>query len=263
MRRLAPAIVIATSIAAGVPACAIPEKTYNGPGDPFGCYNVPLPMVVPTQVTLVGSVSVALSANKVAGATVQVFLAAAPLQEITRAVTDADGAFTIQLSTNFGRIDGFLKVAQNGYLDTYFYPAVPIGTDQIVDLRLFATDTVTALANIMQIGAIDFSRALFVITTTDCNGDQIPDASVATAPMGAQVHYFVDEAGGSVTPSPTATVTDAATGTAIAANVPANQFINIGAMVPSPSDGSTTLMLRSHMIRNPAPGAVIETEIQP
>jgi hypothetical protein len=96
--------------------------------------------------------------------------------------------------------------------------------------------------------SIDMTKATFLVSVVDCNGDSVAGATITTTPPGTML-YFANGR-----PSTTAVVTDSFTGTAVAANVAAGTT-TITAVV-----GTRTLT------REPfesAPGVLSQTEIQP
>jgi hypothetical protein len=232
-----------------VAACSIPEKRLvlaDAPGEPFACLNQPLPTTANVQVTLSGTVAAPVSGSVLANVSVEGFLAGTPTPIFT-ATTDATGAFSHDQGTGGVPRDAHLRATLNGYLDTYFYPAVPITRDFAAQIQQLTTADVATIGNVGQV-AIDTAKVNLIISVIDCNGVPVSGAVVTTVPAGT-VRYF---AGGS--PSPTAVATDSMTGAALVANVPLSNT-TISATV----DGMT---LRSHNFDTVA-GAIMQTEIQP
>lgn len=255
---LRPILVIAGI--AGAAGCAIPEKQLVAQGAPFACYNQAPPTTAPKQITITGTVNGAVAGSTISGASIEAFLADDPTKTLINSATSGgDGGFVMQQGTGGFARNAYLKVTQNGYLDTYYYPAVSIAGDVDVQVQLLTMADAAKLASLMGIAQLDLTKDLFLISVVDCNDHAIGGATVSTEPMGAAVHYFTDSPG--PTPSSTAIATDSVIGTAVAANVPVSNT-SIQATVPSPTDPSMILTLHSHSI-DAMSGVVIQTEIQP
>lgn len=238
--------IAATAVLAS--ACSIPEKQLTPLGPPYACLGQPLPTTAKTQVTITGTLSDPFTGNMISGAVVLGFQVGIPNVPIFMTTSDAGGQFTQRQGTGNVPRDAYLKVAPNGYLGTYYYPAVPITDDADATIQLFTTMDLGTIAAVAQLN-VDPAKAMFAVSVVDCNGMPVGGAKVTTNPPG-DVRYFDATA----TPSPTAIATDSRTGTALIANVPVSNT-TINATVSG-------MTLRSHTIDAVA-GAMIQTEIQP
>jgi len=262
------AATLAAVTAAGTAACSIPEKQLY---PPFGCNQQQLPTTAQDVITIRGSVVIPSMFNAPAGgALIQMYLNGDVIGHVN---SRADGSFEIQQrTTNRNPLAVVFKVShvpQEDYLDTYFYPSAPL-TENLdgVDLQLLTTGQATQSLNMMGV-ALDLRKILLAITVVDCNHVPQGGATVSAAPLGDPVHYFVDDDQGFPSPSASATVTDQQAGTGFAANVPITDIatntssIMINATMPLPTNSSTILTLRGHMITGVVPGALIQADIQP
>ncbi len=237
--------VMAVVALAAATACSIPEKqlTVN---DPFGCLGDPLPTTAATRVTIAGTLADPFNGTVVGNAAVEVFLVGTPSPIVTT-TSDAGGKFSQDQGTGGAPRNAFLRVSPNGYLPTYYYPAVPITRDVQTEIQLLTAAGLGTIAMVSGV-TLDPSKANFLVTVTDCNGRPLAGATVTTNPAGT-VRYFAE-----ATPSPTAVATDAMTGSALVANVPISNT-TVSAMVSG-------MTLRSHTLDSVA-GAIMQTEIQP
>jgi hypothetical protein len=240
--------VAAAALAAGLAgACSIPEKhLVDAQVAPFACLGQPLPAVASPQITIAGTLADRINGNALANTAVEAFFVGTPAP-VFMIASDARGSFTREQASGGTPPQVVLHALPNGYLETYFYSAVPVARRLDATIQpLTAMDLVT-IGAVAQV-AIDTAKVNLVISVVDCNGDPVPGASITTVPAGP-IRYFVDRA-----PSPTAIMTDATTGAALVANVaPGDTLIN--ATVAG-------MTLRSHAITGVA-GTVVQTSIQP
>jgi hypothetical protein len=241
------AALAATSATSAAPGCMIPEKQLTPEGDPFGCLNQPLPATAKDPVMIAGTLHDPFSGTKISGAVVEGYQVGLSTR-IFMTTSDAGGNFSQTQGTGTVPRNAYLRVAPNGYVPSYYYPAVPIANDIATQIQLFTMNDLGTLASAAQV-TIDPTKAILAVTVTDCNGMPLGGAAVTTQPAGT-VRYF----DASATPSPTAVATDSHTGTALVVNVPPSNT-TINAMV----QGKT---LRTHAI-DAAAGALTQTEIQP
>jgi hypothetical protein len=248
MRAVAVVRTFAVMLSLAAAGCSFPEKQLvagDAPGGPFECLGTPLPSTADMQVTIGGTVTNPFSGNKLPGASVQAFLVGVPAAIFTT-MTDANGAFSHDQGTGNVPRNAYLKTTLNGYLDTYFYPAVPIVHDYTTDIQLQTTADLTTLAMVAQV-TVDATKGQLLIIVTDCNGTPLSGATITTTPAGT-TRYFVEGA-----PSPTAVATDMS-GVAYVANLPAGNT-TLNASVAG-------MALRQHNFDVVA-GAFVQTDIQP
>jgi hypothetical protein len=277
MRHLTAAIVFATGIATGIPACSVPDKQLvpidaapdapQTPQGPFACQNQRPPSTAPAQINITGTVAADFNPSGIPGpvpdAMIAVFLPGDLTTQIASARSGPDGTFTIHLPTGGYSHPIVVTVTANPYLPTYYYPAVAVFAD-LVDLRLemFTATSAKDFMGLMGVDSLNLSLGAFAISVYDCNGNHLAKATVSTSPtanMVPAVHYLIDAP--DPRPSKTATSTDGIFGLALAVNVPIDNT-NIQATIPLPDNPSTILNLRSQIV----PGisnALIQVDIQP
>lgn len=243
MRGIAVAIA-----AAALPACSIPEKHLASDGPPFECIGEPLPTTGKSPVVITGTIDDPTAGTPVAGAVVQGFQVGTPTA-LFMTTTDSAGTFSASQGTGNVPRSLYLQVAPNGYRPTQFYPAVPVAEDIAVAIQLFSPEEIAQIARVASFTVMP-GTALFVVSVIDCNGAPVGGAKVSTVPAMGEVRYF----DAMLTPSPTATATDARSGSAFIANVPPGN-VTVSATV-------SDMTLRSHSVDAVA-DTVIETEIQP
>jgi hypothetical protein len=241
------AAAIATAAAGAlVGACSIPEKQLAN-ATPYGCLGQPLPDVAADPVRIFGALRDPYSSDMIGGAAVEGFQVGLGAR-VFSTTSAADGSFSQSQGTGGAPRNAYLRVAPNGYVPTYYFPAVPIVGDLQVEIQLFMASELMTLASAAGV-TVDPTKAAFAVTVNNCRGEPVGGATVSTVPAG-DVRYI----DATLTPSSTATATDSVTGTALIANVPvSNTTINatVGGMA-----------LRSHSIDAMA-GALYQTEIQP
>lgn len=267
MRSLIAAVALAVVVATG--ACWFPDKGFvpsDAPPSPdarpgrFDCHNVGTPPVAQPQVTISGVVQIAQMGSPLGGASVALFASGALVQTIKVPATGPDaGTFKFQLATAGAPTDIHLLVTDNNYLTTIFYPAESVTKDIVINPQMFDTTIADYVASKMGITLDLTHKVQLLIGAVDCQENALGGATVTVSPQGDPVHYFVDSPG--PTPDSMASVTDSATGAAVAANLPP-QFIMVSGTVPSP-DGSTLTMFHHSIDAGGAVGALIQTEIRP
>jgi hypothetical protein len=245
MPRFAAAIVVVAL--AGAAGCMIDEKRFN---PPFACYNQPLPPMALDPVIISGTVRDPFTASPIKQAPVEGFEDELTGGPIFTTKTDDAGFFTRSQGTGNAPRKVHLHASSPGYVDTYFYPAVPITQNLNATLVMFTPADFMMLATAVGLPAIDPSKALVAVGVVDCNDRPVGGATVTTSQAMAGRVYL----NSNVTPDPTATETDEHTGTAIFYNVsPSSVTINatVGGMT-----------LRSHSIMATA-STLTQAEIQP
>jgi hypothetical protein len=241
--------VVATTVIGTLTACSIPEKQLvSGLGEPFGCLGDALRTTTETEpVKIAGTLVDPFMASPVAGAAVEAFLVGTS-SPIFTTTSDANGAFSRQQGFGGMPRNAFLRASPNGYLPSYFYPAVPIAGDVNLAIQMLAAEELATITMIAGINQLDPGKTNLFVSVIDCNGAPVEGATVATTPAGT-VRYFADKM-----PSQTSIATDAITGSALIANIPVSNT-TISATVNG-------LTLRSHKFDGVA-GALMQIEIQP
>lgn len=239
-------------------ACSFDAKLYapdapvkpvevDAPG-PFDCYNQALPTMAADPVVISGRVRDPFVGAKIGDAPVQGFQVglASPIFTVN---TDMDGLFSRNQGTGTAPRSLYLHVSKNTYVDTYFYPAVPIVKDLQTELQLFTPGDLDTIGKAIGVNP-DPTKALLAVTVTDCFGNPLGGAAVSTLPAGREVLYLDSM----LTPQPGLKFTDSTTGTALIVDAaPASVMIMAT---------YNNMTLRAHSIDARA-GALTQTEIQP
>lgn len=245
MRGRAAAAALAASLAG---ACSIPEKhlIVDAQVPPFSCLGQPLPAVASPQLTITGTLVDRINGNVLASTAIEALFVGTPTP-IFMTASDARGSFTHDQASGGTPHEVALHALPNGYLEIYYHPAVPVVQRLDAAIQALTASDLVTIGAVAQV-AIDTAKVNLVVSVVDCNGTPLAGATVTTVPAGT-TRYFVDRA-----PSPTAVMTDAVTGAALVANVPAGDTL-ISATVSG-------MTLRSHAITGVA-GTVVQTSIQP
>jgi hypothetical protein len=168
---------------------------------------------------------------------------------------DGKATYSVTHTTGMAKRDIYFHVHANGYLDTYYYPALSLVADLHVDpILLFPTDAMAQLvAALKQMGLTvtpDSSKATVIVGVVNCQDAAVGAAKVKLTPSAGTMVYL--DSG--VNPNVNATETDPMTGAALILNAPPVS-ITVDATVAGMS-------LYSHPITGFA-NSVTQTEIQP
>jgi hypothetical protein len=182
------------------------------------CSGHSLPTTAPDPVTISGTVDAVTATGNVAtgSITVDAFLAN---DQTPRSTTksDAQGAFSMSVTTNSVANSGYLRASGSGTVTTYNYPATPVYQNLTgTTVAIVTADEEKALADAAGISQ-NAGDSLLSIQVVDCAG--VPLAGVIiTSPSGA---VFYTQHGA---PTAAATATDAS-GLVYVFNVPPGDVI--------------------------------------
>lgn len=271
MRPLIAAVALAMVVATG--ACSFPDKGFvqsDAPPTPdaapgqFPCLN----KIPPVQATVAINAKVQDALNGkfpsgVPSVSVEVVqtngIVFVPDMSVN--VVTADGpdqgkaAYSVTRSTGGVQRDIYIHVHANGYLETYFYPSLPLVEDLNADpILLFPTDAMAQLAGALQQMGLnvtpDPSKAAVIVGVVNCDDAAVGAAKVKITPSDGTMVYL--DSG--VNPNVNAVQTDSMTGAALILNADP-----VSILVEATVSGTA---LRSHPISAVA-NAVTQTEIQP
>lgn len=177
------------------------------------------PSNVPAMLTLSGVTSErGLSgSSNTAGVSLAVFRTNNDATPLAMATSDAQGKYTLSVTTGGMAIDGYIKASKSGYVDIYLYPAQP----------WFANDTDGSI-NMMTPGNKDLlnnfaggnqmaGKGMIGMAVFDSAGNPVAGATVSSMPASGSAKYN----GSNGIPSSSATSTSA-DGVAFLFNVPEN-----------------------------------------
>lgn len=249
------------AMATVIAACSIPEKQPTGP---FDCHGQGPPMIAADQVTITGTVVDPKAGTPVA-AMIDGFDAQTKLSTFTGAMTDGMGRFSATHGTGGAPVREYLRITPitpppspgMKYFNTFYYPALPVAAD--LDIGLIEVYSDAAVGDIVQLLQIPPSempdmtnKGMLTVGVNDCIGRALGGATVSISSRSAVQIYYLGSDG---RPSPTATVTDFARGSALIFNVPGDP-INVDATAMGGMQLQTNLVLGE-------PAAVVEAQLQP
>ena len=168
----------------------------------------------PATITISGTASAPGlgGTTMVAGVTVGAYRNSDPTTPVATATTNAQGAFTMTITTGGVAPDGYLKGTKTGYADTYLYPEAAITMDFTgVPLNMLTAhgtqNSTWDTLNVIAQGSQTVGNGIIALEVLDAplpTGNPVAGATVTTNP-GASVYRY-DNGG---FPSSTATMTDA------------------------------------------------------
>jgi hypothetical protein len=159
----------------------------------------------PTMITISGTVvgRTFAGTTPLEGATVGVYRTTDEATAIGTATSDANGDFTVTISTGGVALTGYVKGTFSGHVDTYLYPAVPVAMDTaMVPLHLMTTTDYDAIYTFAQVSR-SANTGLIVVEVTDASTMPVEGVTISSSPTAT--YKYSDPSTG--LPSPTATAT--------------------------------------------------------
>jgi len=244
--------LVTAAVLASLTACSIPEKhitdaTERPVGEPFGCLGDPPASTAKDPLTIAGTLIDSFHTQPLAGAAVEGFVAVSTTPFFTT-TSDSTGRFSHSQGVGGVPLAAYVRASSNGYLQSYFYPATAIADDVDLTIQMLSAMDLATIVRIAGIESLEPGKVNMIVSVVDCNGNPVAGATVTTTPAGT-VRYFANTA-----PSPTSIATDAKTGAALVANIPASNT-TISATVSG-------MTLRNQVLDGVA-GVLMQTEIRP
>jgi hypothetical protein len=180
------------------------------------------PPNVPSMITFIGKTTEqGLSGtSNVAGVTLAVFQTSNETTPVAMATSDAQGNYSIAVTTNGAPLDGFLKATKSGYVDIYLYPDhLWTANDADGSINMLTPGNKDLLNNFASGGQMA-GKGMIGLAIIDANGMPVAGATVASTPAAGAARYT----GSNGYPSGSATSTSA-DGVAFLFNVPENVTI--------------------------------------
>jgi hypothetical protein len=151
----------------------------------------------PAMITISGTASApsVMGTTVVAGVTVGAYRSSNDTTPVKTATTDAQGNFTMTITTGGVALDGYLKGTKTGYADTYLYPEAPIAADFAgVPLNMLTSGnngTFQLLSTIAQGNQMTGNGviALEVLDAPLPAGNPVAGATVTTNPAASVYRY--------------------------------------------------------------------------
>lgn len=168
---------------------------------------------------------------------------------ITMATTDAQGNYTLTVTTNGEALDGFLKATKTGLLVTYLYPPEPLAENfDGASVNMVSQQTFGFLSGFLCNGNQDSAKGTIAALIYDASDMPVAGATMSSSPAPTSVCYN----GNNDLPDDAATATSA-DGIGYMFNVTGTVTV---------SGTATGLTLRSHAV-TARPGALTTTLIRP
>jgi hypothetical protein len=204
------------------------------------------PPNVPPMITISGKTTErGLSGTtNVAGVTIAVYNVANESTPLTMTTTNAQGDFTLMITTNSMPVDGYLLATKGGYVDLYMYGTGPF-IENFTDANLNMItpghkDFLSSLAGGNQMAG----KGLIGLQVRDASGNPVAGATVSSSPASGAYKYN----GANGLPDSAATMTSS-DGVAFMFNVPSGPITVTAAksgltfhphVVKAPADKMTT-----------------------
>jgi len=130
-----------------------------------------------------------------AGVLVEAFANAADTTVITMAMTDAQGNYTLTVTTNGKPLDGFLKATRGSdFVDTYLYPPFALATDFAgASMNLVSSGTFDALYSFCGVSGGDPTKGLVAVLVTNdptmASAQAVEGATISSSPAATKSCY--------------------------------------------------------------------------
>lgn len=162
----------------------------------------------------------------VADAMIAAFRTSDEATPIATATTNAQGAFTMTISTNGLAVDGYLRATKTNLLDSYLYPPAPLVADTVAPVNMISESTLN-LINAFAQGNQQAGKGVIALVVVDgATAMAMPVAGAAVTSSPASGAYRYNNSNGLPSSSATSTAAD---GTAYLFNVPPDVAVTVSA----------------------------------
>jgi len=161
---------------------------------------------IPAMVTITGTAQTvsALGNMPAAGLTIEAYSNADENTPVATTTSDAQGNYTLVVTTNGMALDGYIKATGNNLLDTYLYPPAPLTADfDGASINMVSPTTFDLLANTLCRGNQDAAKGTIAVLVEDASGNPVTGATIASNPAATATCYD----GNNGLPSSSATAT--------------------------------------------------------
>lgn len=174
------------------------------------------PPVVPQTITISGKATeTGLGGESpVAGVLIGVYANSNEATAVATATTNAQGDYSMTVTTNAQALEGFIKATKTGYVELYLYPTGAFIADTDGSLNMMTPGNKDLLNNFAS-GNQMAGKGLIGLQVRDANGNPVAGATVSSTPASGTYRYT----GSNGYPNASATVTSA-DGVAFMFNVP-------------------------------------------
>lgn len=177
--------------------------------------------MVPAMITISGTAAEGGSGGSSTpqqGVAMSVYSTTNESTPLGTAMTDAQGKYSITITTNGQPVDGFVKAVKGGYKTSYFYPPGSWFKDSSADVNMITPGNF-GLVPVIAGASQDSSKGMVALGVLDASSNPVAGATVSTNPT-SDVRYA-----SSGVPSSSATATDT-DGFAFLFNVPGQVTIS-------------------------------------
>ena len=176
-----------------------PGGTTDGPG---GTVDAPGMLVdapgmmadappAPAMITISGTATARSTggATPVSGATIAAYKTSNETTPVATTTTDAQGNFSLTISTGGIALDGYLKATANTYVDTYLYPPAPLTADfSMAAVNMLTSNTYSFLQ--LLCGANQTAQqGTIAAEVVDATGTVVQGATVSSNPAAGTYCY--------------------------------------------------------------------------
>lgn len=236
------ALVLALTLA----ACGGGSSSGNSDGNPSGG-SADAPSA-PAMVTFSGNVTEKPSGKVLPGVMLGAYREGSTTPVAT-ATTDAQGNFTMTITTGGTALQGYVKATLSGEVDAYLYPPTPVSADMSgVTVFMVTPDTLTLLSKNFCMNEQMTTKGVIAVEVLDASMAKVQGAMIASQPMAAKYCYN----SGSF-PSSSATMTD---------TDGIGYMLNVAPGTVTVSATKSGLTFQSHQL-NARAGALTLTILQP
>ena len=177
-----------------IDAKPIDAEMIDAPSYDFSCLGNTGKTTAPDTVTVSGTtVSVGSGGGSpIGGVALAVYKVSAPTVALDTTTSATDGSFSATLSTGGVPLDTFITATLASYRTSYVYTAQPIAASATgVDLPVIAQATFAQLSSALG-NQDDTKNGALLVTTLDCSGKSITNATLAVTQGGTPVGTVVN-----------------------------------------------------------------------
>jgi hypothetical protein len=161
-------------------------------GDDGGSNTMVDAQTAPPTITVSGMATKREGTNTSAAAGVMVaaYSSTDPNTPVAMATTDAQGNYSMVITTNGVALDGYLKATLANFLDTYLYAPKPLAADfSSASINMINTNTLGLLSNTLCGSAQDSAKGVIALIVADAAEMEVAGAMVSSSPTAAKICY--------------------------------------------------------------------------
>jgi hypothetical protein len=109
---------------------------------------------------------------------------------VAMTTTDAQGNYSLTLTTNGVALDGYLKGTLTGFVDTYLYPPKPLAENfDMASMNMINQSTIDLLSDTLCGSKQDAAKGAVAVIVADANRTAVAGAMVSSTPAAAKYCY--------------------------------------------------------------------------